>query len=311
MSSSDPLPYTQVDRAVKPKATLLAGAISVSPQHALGSLVEFWDLCGDPREIERLIASGKNEIWLTRDEVSARFEVASGKSLEPERLCLIGILEKRDNLFRVRGMSRYFAPIRGRLSAREKGRAGGLASAKARAEKYGTSQPMAPEPPLESAQAPAQAPAQAGPKPARSSAEAGLEAETEAAPKPPEAADIGHRTSVNKLPLPHENPVVVVVADQNRPPEAAAELEKLWAWMGDVRRELDISVEREPPGKLLDWLLARKAEGRTESEIGGAYVLFLRDEDFRAKGWPTAVFISDKIWPPRMRVARPPRGMRL
>ena len=49
-SSSDPLPFVQVDRAVKPKAALLAGIMEVSNQHALGSLVEWWELCGDPRE---------------------------------------------------------------------------------------------------------------------------------------------------------------------------------------------------------------------------------------------------------------------
>lgn len=53
-ADSDPLPYVQVDRSAKPRAALLAGSLGVTPQHALGSLVEWWDLNGDPRECERL-----------------------------------------------------------------------------------------------------------------------------------------------------------------------------------------------------------------------------------------------------------------
>lgn len=233
-SSSDPLPYTQVDRAVKPKATLLAGAVGVSPQHALGSLIEFWDLNGDPREIEKLLLAGKDEVLLTRQEALDRFEVACGKPLAPERLALIGILEQRGELFRVRGMSRYFAPVRTRLMAREKGRAGGLASAKVRAEKYGTAQPRPiqthrPEPEilLDLGMNAAQAGDEGSPKPPRSSAEADVEAFGKQAPNPPEPAVSGQRSSSLKAAAAGDD-----VAGS------------FAAWVNDARLEKGVAIER-------------------------------------------------------------------
>ncbi len=105
----------------------------------------------------------------------------------------------------------------------------------------------------------------------------------------------------------------VVVGDQ--PPKAQeadpTEGQKLWAWMGEARSTLGIPVELEQPDKLLDWILTRKREGRTEREVSDAYALFLRDEAFSAKGWPTSVFLSPKIWPQRMRGPTPPKEMRL
>lgn len=126
-TNSDPLPFTQVDRAVKPKVALLAAAVGISPQHALGSLVEFWDLNGDPRELERLVAKGVTEVLLTPAEVGVRFRLASGVDVDPCLLASLGLLEHRGDVFRVRGMSRYFQPIERRVQAREAARLGGLA----------------------------------------------------------------------------------------------------------------------------------------------------------------------------------------
>lgn len=130
-TDSDPLPYTQVDRAVKPKVALLAGRLGVTTQHALGSLVEFWDLNGDPREIESLLLAGKEEVILKTDEVRRRFLLASGgKDIDPAELATLGLVEPRGADFRVRGMSRYFAPLKRRLQARDAAKAGGAARAK-------------------------------------------------------------------------------------------------------------------------------------------------------------------------------------
>lgn len=131
-ASSDPLPYVQVDRAVKPKAGQLAGVLKVSRQHALGSLVDFWELCGDPRDLERLAESGCREVVLSADEVRRRFRLASdGLEVDPADLAAIGLLEPRPDGFRVRGMSRYFAPIERRLVHRAQSVAGGKARAAA------------------------------------------------------------------------------------------------------------------------------------------------------------------------------------
>lgn len=146
-SSSDPLPYVQVDRAVEPTAALLAGHMKVTPQHAIGSLVGFWKLCGDPRELERIVeatAAGQEpEVVLTAEDVALRFQLASDCKVEPVVLARLGLLEERgDGRFRVRGMSRFFEPVVRRLVKRSVGRTGGKASAEARKAASGTAQPL-------------------------------------------------------------------------------------------------------------------------------------------------------------------------
>jgi hypothetical protein len=128
-SDSDPLPYVQVDRAVKPRAALLAGALGVTTQHALGSLVEWWDLNGDPRELERIVEATPDgatpAVVVTREDAALRFRLASGKDVEPVTLVHLGLLEPVGDGFRVRGMSRYFAPVEARIRARQAAAAGG------------------------------------------------------------------------------------------------------------------------------------------------------------------------------------------
>jgi len=129
-SSSDPLPFTQLDRTVKAKAAILAGAMGVSSQHAVGSLLVFWDLNGDPRELEKIVEQGKDAVVLTAAQVALRFQIASGKETSPDLLAEIGFLEPLDGgLFRVRGMSRYFKPITRRIQARAAASLGGKVTA--------------------------------------------------------------------------------------------------------------------------------------------------------------------------------------
>ena len=140
-SDSDPLPYTQVDRAVKQTAALVASRLGVSFQHALGGLVQFWELNGDPRDLEALLDAGKEEVVLPRDEVARRFELAMGKEMAPEELASLRLLEIKPAGFRVRGMSRYFAPLIVRRINKKVASAGGRASVKARKERFGTAKP--------------------------------------------------------------------------------------------------------------------------------------------------------------------------
>lgn len=181
-TSSDPLPFAQLHRSVKPKAARLASAIGVTNQHAIGSLSEFWDINGDPRELEELVLSGKNSVVLTPEQAVLRFRIASGKDVEPALLVELGFLEAVEEGFRVRGMSRFIEPIRDRLAKRKAGQLGGQASVKARKAQNGTAQPRSaplqtlieqpvstPEPAIE-----------ASPKQPRSSAEP----QTEARPNP-------------------------------------------------------------------------------------------------------------------------------
>ena len=202
---SDPLPYSQVDRAVKPRAALLAGLMGVSNQHAVGSLVEFWDLCGDPRELERIVletpVGAEPEVVLPLDEVARRFQLASGHKVEVGDLAALGFLELVDGGGRVRGMSRYFKVITSRLNARNKGRAGGIASAESRKAKQGTAQPKR-RSRVGSGAASTSASGQLrrGFDAASTSAQAGVEP----GPNPPEAADSGQRTAVK---VPQEDSV--------------------------------------------------------------------------------------------------------
>lgn len=145
-SGSDPLPYVQVDRAVKPKAALLAGLIHSTNQHALGSLIEWWELCGDPRELERIAAATPDgedpAVVLSAADVTRRFRTASGHEVQAEDLATLGLLEAlEEDRFRVRGMSRYFRPVQARLRAKNASSAGGRASAESRKRLFGTAQP--------------------------------------------------------------------------------------------------------------------------------------------------------------------------
>jgi hypothetical protein len=186
-SDSDPLPYVQVDRAVKPRAALLAGALGVTTQHALGSLVEWWDLNGDPRELERIVEATPDgatpAVVVTREDAALRFRLASGKDIEPVTLVHLGLLEPVGEGFRVRGMSRYFAPVEARIRARRAASVGGKASAESRRKSVGTAQPRSAAR-SESAQATVEATTEAAPKRARIDAEA-------------ESSPIGQRSAVS------------------------------------------------------------------------------------------------------------------
>lgn len=202
-ASSDPLPYVQVDRAVRAKAALLAGTMGVTVQHALGSLVEWWDLCGDPRELESIVLAtppGQEPAVVLADaDLVLRFRLASGHEVRPEVLTRLGLAEALESgTYRVRGMSRYFAPIVARLVARRKGAAGGKASAEARRQAGGTAQPRSSRRSGSGSASATPAPeadSEAASKQRRSSAEAGTEAAAEPART---LADSGQRT-----PLPY------------------------------------------------------------------------------------------------------------
>ncbi len=196
IDSSDPLPFTKVDRAVKAKAAVLASTLGISNQHALGSLIEFWDLNGDPREIERLLDAGESTVVLNAEEVSLRFKIASGKDIDPRLLARAGFLEPIDELYRVRGMSRYFEPVEKRRQARAAASVGGKVSAQVRKAKTGSAQPKRSfEPPFEGRSSDSQAESEPPPKRSRSDARSDFEAEPEA---PPNLEDRGQSLDLLK-----------------------------------------------------------------------------------------------------------------
>lgn len=141
-NDSDPLPFMQLDRSAKAKAAMLAGATDLTFQHALGSLISFWDMNGDPREIERLLDAGETAIVLDGPELALRFKIASGKDVDPSVIARCGFAEPVGDKYRVRGMSRFFEPIQKRRQARSAASAGGKASVEARRAKTGSARPQ-------------------------------------------------------------------------------------------------------------------------------------------------------------------------
>lgn len=213
-SSSDPLPFVQVDRAVKPKAALLAGKMGVTNQHALGSLIEFWDLCGDPRELEHVVAETapgeEPALVLDRADVELRFELASGHHLEVGVLALAGLVEPHARGFRVRGMSRYFDPVQARMRARVAASIGGKASAESRRKANGTAQPRSERRSEHRSEV-----AAAGPEATVEAAPNGSRSDTEAGSKP-----IGQRSAVSG----HLSKDLPVASRRGRPKPTQAEL---------------------------------------------------------------------------------------
>ncbi len=281
---SDPLPYSQIDRSVKPKAALLAGALGVTTQHALGSLVEFWDLCGDPRQLEKLLTDGATAVVLERAEVVRRMQLASGKTADADQLASLGLLEPVGaDRFRVRGMSRYLAPIRSRLISREKGRAGGLASAAARKAKNGTAQPAKS---LVSGSRPASILVQPDFEQNQTPLDLGsgrVQPESEAAPNLPEASVSGQRSLEED-----------VRAQAPRPPRKRSAHEDFFVW-GQVeasKREPARETESPPSPTVLNAQLKPAADriGRKGLEL--AWTKYLDDLGARAKGWPWNFFVS-------------------
>lgn len=133
---SDPFPFIQIHRTAKHKAVLLAPVLKTTYQHARGSLDEFWELCSDPRVLQRIIettpAGVEPALVLSADAVLSRFELASGVRVELAPLVAVGILEPQGDAYRVRGMSRQFRTLQNRKARAENGAKGGVKSAERR-----------------------------------------------------------------------------------------------------------------------------------------------------------------------------------
>lgn len=284
--SSDPLPYVQVDRAVKPKATLLANALGVTTQHATGSLVEFWELCGDPRELEAIVAATppeeEPEVVLEPDDLRLRFKLASGHDLDPAVMARLGLVEPREQRFRVRGMSRYFEPIIRRLQARDAASKGGKASVETRRKRSGTAQPTggkgsnsAEGAGSDSAQATAQAASEAEPKRHPKRNGSGDGSVTEAEPNPS-----GQRTADSTLKGQHHQGGVAAfeVAQPDVERIESWDAKEFWRAAELVRRAQGYPPQKWPhPIALARWW----GEARAIADVavlGEAFKRFCRDK---------------------------------
>jgi len=292
-SSSDPLPYVQVDRAVEPTAALLAGHMKVTPQHAIGSLVGFWKLCGDPRELERIVeattAGQEPEVVLTAEDVALRFQLASDVRVEPVVLARLGLLEERGMnhhgalTYRVRGMSRFFEPVVRRLVKRSIGKTGGKASAEARKAASGTAQPFGARSDAGSDSASEllkqpRSNAEATPKQDRSTAEHSGQ----------RSAVSGQRTTQEEEAPPPPQPTVAAF-ELKRPDIETIESwvkEDFWRAAEITRREAGFPPEKWPnPVALSRWWGEAQQVADTRA-LADAFVRFIADKHWRAASPP-------------------------
>ncbi len=265
---------------MKTKAASLASVLGVSNQHAMGTLVEFWELCGDPRVLEALVARGQTEVVLERDEIVRKFKIASGgKLIDPADLETLGLLEARsESAFRVRGMSRYFAPIERRLSARAGGLAGGRTRATGARDSGGKF----------SAAHPNNARVEGGPVPDQHHTDTTHQphsvhaADQGPAKLRPSAADSGQRS------------VDDVRAQTARTPRRPSTQEDFFAWtqMESARLVPHHAPERPPKTKVLNAQLAEPLKRVGRSGLEQAWKKFLDDAGARARGWPWGLFVA-------------------
>lgn len=314
-SSSDPLPYVQVDRAVKPKAGLLADTLGVSRQHALGSLIEFWELCGDPRELEAIVLASpdaeRHAVVLSGEECAARFRLASGRDLDASVLVRLGLLEQRPDGFRVRGMSRYFEPVRKRLQARLAASAGG--KARAGAPRIGgrfvaqTTVTGAGEPAGGSAgDTPAVAPGDSQPATSRPPAE------TPAAGQPtatrgPGLAVSGQRSASERgsMSSPLQRSRAGSAPNEDKNSRWASEADAFVAWAS----RLDPTLAN-PGQKVREWARGffEKFQPADQELPRQAFMKFLVWASMTGKSPGWGLWLSDSVWEPRWAEVRASRG---
>lgn len=92
--------------------------------------------------------------------------------------------------------------------------------------------------------------------------------------------------------------------------EAQISADACWSALQRQRADHDppLAAELRPPKGFTEWHDGAIAEGFSPGELATAYAVYLTDDDFRLKGWPTAVFICDGVW--RVRTRIPPRKQR-
>lgn len=281
-SGSDPMPYAQVDRAVKQTAAMIGTRLGVTYQHALGGLVQFWELNGDPRELETLLEAGKHEVVVTRDVVARRFSLAMSvdtSKVDPDDLHELRIVERREDGYRIRGMSRYFKPLVTRVAKRLAGRAGGQKSAEARAKKHGSAQP--------GASAAASGAASVG---ASKQTDVTFDSASRSAQAPPNTADSVQRSSLEttyvRAPAASSTASSVVI-----PPTTPAEqwlAEDFWRWAQATRQDAKLVAEKFPnPVKLSGWFTtALQALNGDTARLCEAFLAFGDDKYWQRQSPP-------------------------
>lgn len=75
----------------------------------------------------------------------------------------------------------------------------------------------------------------------------------------------------------------------------------LWTWMMRARSDgRGVAPDREPPSEFETWHARLKREEISDYELSAAWNSYLRDQHFRERAWPVAVFMTEGVYRPRL-----------
>lgn len=75
---------------------------------------------------------------------------------------------------------------------------------------------------------------------------------------------------------------------------------EFWEAITVVRRDHQLEPA-EPPRLWNAWAVRKKRAGYTSLDVQVAHALYVRDQDFKRKGWPIAIFMSPRVCDPRLK----------
>lgn len=111
------LPYIQVERSADQQATALASYLGVSPQHALGGLVKFWQYWAHRERMAPFLS--KKHITVSETEIDPLLRMCFGMDVPPVVLILAGFLERTKDGLLIKGSERILRPEIERLKKRK------------------------------------------------------------------------------------------------------------------------------------------------------------------------------------------------
>lgn len=280
-------------KVIEVHAPAVARAAGISEDRSLAGCVRTWHRC-----------------WSLKSDVLTRVELAGmfGSERLPEIIEALEVefLERlRGGKWRVRGCDKYLRIARAQSEA-GKAHIQNLKKGSKRRENPGS------------------APGSPGGSP---------DSSAPATPPAPPGSTTDHRSPITESVViteppppkhvagPLEQPataVVVVGKELFQPPDDAARWsdEQLatetgfWSFIQACRATRRLAREPEPPKGYPSWHRDAFASGATAGELADALKEYFSDTDFEAKGWPTAIFISPKVWTTRI-PHRKPRHDRL
>ncbi|MEK7178591.1 MAG: hypothetical protein AAB721_02975 [Patescibacteria group bacterium] len=104
-------------------------------------------------------------------------------------------------------------------------------------------------------------------------------------------------------PSPRSGPKLVVVGKKVRVTDLKPAARVRWEQIQQGRRNAGLVAEADPPGGFPAWSDELDAKGVEPPRLEHALALYLRDQDFKPKLWPTAVFITPGVFGNRLPAA--------